>query len=166
MQTSCQASFIFPGPFDDEDPLVIDGVVSVAGVDPSVDPQGLRVAEQEAHQQRLADQLGADPNEIWSAYRLLQAADRFSLYFCTDRPEGPASVGPIPNADGSQTDLVVEPLGEWSARLDPYPFRDSEREAFTLVRRLLPDRVWDSDDEFGAAFFAAPTETVEIELSR
>ena len=123
------------------------------------------IAEQEAHQEKIALDLGADPDDVWSAYRLLQATDRLSLYFCMDRPGGPVGVGPIPNEDGNQTELMVEPLGEWSVRLDPYPFRDSTEELFTLDRRVLPDRVWGSDAEFGQALSAAPLESVEITIA-
>jgi hypothetical protein len=123
------------------------------------------IVEQEAHQETLRGELGASLDEVWSAYRLLQAADRFSLYFCMDRPEGAVGVGPIPRDDGGEVELMVEPLGDWSARLTPYPLRDSEEELFTLGRRVLPDRVWRSDDEFREALFAAPVEIVEITVS-
>ena len=124
------------------------------------------IAEQEVHQAQLASELNAEADEVWSAYRLLQAADRFSLVFCMDQAEGPIGVGPIPKADGTDVELTVELLDEWSARLSPYPFRNSDREAFTLVRRVLPDRVWESDEQFGAALFGAPLETVEVQISR
>ncbi len=123
------------------------------------------VAEQEARQEELKRELGAVQEEVWSAYRLLQAADRFSLYFCMDRPEDAQSLGVVPGAEGEDVELTLGPIGEWRVRLDPFPFTEGDEQRFTLERRVLPDRVWDSDEEFGEALFAAPLEPVEITVS-
>ncbi|MGI9556378.1 MAG: DUF3891 family protein [Solirubrobacterales bacterium] len=159
MLVSKHGSGIYKRRYDLQPEMIVPGVTPEIGV--AIDEF---IAEQEAHQQRIADDFDADADEVWNAYKLLQAMDRLSLYFCMDRPEVAAGVGPIPFADGSDAELVVEPLSEWSVRLDPYPFREPGPQHFSLDRRVLPDRVWDSDEEFGEAFFAAPVEAVEIEV--
>ena len=160
MLVSKHGSGIYKRRYDLQPEMVVPGVTPELAV--AIEEF---IVEQEAHQEELQSDLDANADDVWSAYRLLEAADRFSLYFCMDRPEAAVGVGPIPNEDGSDTELIVEPLGEWSARLTPYPFRDSDDEIFTLGRRVLPDRVWGSDDEFREALFAAPLETVEIRIS-
>ncbi len=160
MLVSKHGSGIYKRRYDLQPEMVVPGVTPELGV--AVDEF---IAEQEAHQAQLQSDLDAEADDVWSAYRLLQASDRFSLFFCMDRPAEAVGVGPIPYEDGSDTELIVEPLGEWAARLAPYPFRDSAEESFTLGRRVLPDRVWESDDEFREALFATALETVEITIS-
>ena len=161
MLVSKHGSGIYKRRYDLQPEMIVPGVTPEIGV--AIEAF---IAEQEADQAKLASELGADADDVWSAYRLLQASDRFSLVFCMDRPESAMGVGPIPYDDGTDVELMVEPLSEWSARLTPYPFADSEREVFTLGRRVLPDRVWGSDEEFREALFAAPVEFVEIQISR
>lgn len=161
MLVSKHGSGIYKRRYDLQPEMVVPGVTPEIGA--AIDEF---IAEQESAQAQLQSDLEADSAEIWSAYRLLQASDRFSLVFCMDRPKSAVGVGPIPMQDGTDVELIVELTGEWSARLTPYPFRDSQREVFTLGRRVLPDRVWGSDEEFGEALFAAPIETVEVQILR
>ena len=123
------------------------------------------VAEQESAQEQLRQRLGADRDRVWSAYRLLQAADRFSLYFSMDRDGSAVELGAVPDARGEDVELVIEPLGEWRARLTPYPFATGQDESFTLMRRVLPDRAWESDDAFRRELFGTPVETIEIAVT-
>ena len=120
------------------------------------------VAEQEAAQEELRERLGADRDEVWSAYRLLQAADRFSLSFCLDPEQGRTSLGAAPGAGGEDVEISIEPLGDWRVRLTPFPLASGAEETFSLLRRVLPDRAWGSDEELRAALLEAPVETVEI----
>ena len=111
------------------------------------------VQEQEAGFQARIAALGVPGDERWRNYALLQAWDRFSLYFCLrDVEQGePAEIA----------EYRFAPLGPWHASLDPYPFGVAPAE-FTLLRRLVPKRTWPDEDAFRADFFAAPLESTRI----
>lgn len=124
------------------------------------------IAEQEKAQEALRGELGVDRDKLWRGYRLLQVADRLSLYFCmggSDRQ--PAQINAAPAADGGDLTLALQPEGEWRLRLTPYPFGGPCRRV-TLTRRVLPDRVWESDEAFREAFFDTEPEVVTIELTQ
>lgn len=122
------------------------------------------VEEQEAAQAVLVDQLGVADQERWVNYKLMQAFDRLSLYFCTKDLDGGESdvLSPAP-ADyaGREVDLHIEPAGPWTVTMDPYPFATPEAR-FTVVRRLLEKRSWTDLDDFREAFFAAEPQETEI----
>jgi hypothetical protein len=142
------------------------------GLDPALGFRQLRAAdeepiraflfEQEALQRRITAELGADLLEIWSAYRLLEVADRFSLYFCRPRTDGTVDLGPLPGAGGEDRPLRLEPVDDWTVVLRPHPFGGEV--GFDLARRLLPDRRWRSPVEFKDALAEAPLETVRVRV--
>jgi hypothetical protein len=82
-----------------------------------------------------------------------------------DRDGSAVELGAVPDARGEDVELVIEPLGEWRARLTPYPFATGQDESFTLMRRVLPDRAWESDDAFRRELFGTPVETIEIAVT-
>jgi hypothetical protein len=86
------------------------------------------VDEQEtAYTQRMAE-TGADEDERWRDYELLQLYDRLSLYFCMrDVDHG---------EDAELQGYRLEPLGPWRVRMQPFPF-GSGPARFTLARRLV-----------------------------
>jgi len=126
-------------------------------------PIGSFIAEQEALQSRLAAELAVDPLEVWGAYRLLEVADRFSLYFCRPRSGGAVALGPLAGRAGEDVAIRLEPRGDWTVTLRPNPF--GREVALNLRRRLLPDRRWSSPAEFQRALRATPAETVTVTVT-
>jgi hypothetical protein len=125
------------------------------------------VAEQEELHARLVARLGIGEEERWTNYRLLQVYDRLSLYFCLRDVEAGESdtLEPVPrDYAGAETALVIEPLGPWQVRIDPYPFAESPAR-FWLVRRLLRKGGSHDVESFGRQFAAAEPEAVEITVT-
>jgi hypothetical protein len=124
---------------------------------------GAFISEQEEDQRRLVVELEVDLLEVWSAYRLLEVADRFSLFFCRPLSGGEVELGPLPGAAGEDVPLTLEPVEDWTVLLRPNPF--GREVTFELARRLLPDRRWDSAAEFKRALEEAPTERVAVTVT-
>lgn len=107
------------------------------------------VERQEEHQARLARELHGDGDRIseadlaalstlhasgelsdgtdsrlWRNYRLLQAWDTLSLAFCTTvSPPSYRRIDAVPTARSDpDATLSIEPLGDSSFRVEPYPF--------------------------------------------
>lgn len=122
------------------------------------------VAEQEGRYEALSAELGADPDERWANYKLLQMYDRISLYFCLKDVEGGTAdeIGPAPRG-GEDATLRVEPIAPWHVRMSPFPFASSPAR-FTLVRRVMPKTTYADNGAFRSDFAAAPAETVEITI--
>ena len=121
--------------------------------------------EQEERVSRIVDDLAIPDDERWTNYRLLQVFDRLSLYFCTGAVDQPAKLSPVPtSSDGTETEVQIDPEGQWGARLDPYPFAESPAR-FTLLVRTVPKRNWSDLDAFRRDFFQARAEETPIVLS-
>jgi hypothetical protein len=120
------------------------------------------LSEQGARQRRLVEALEIDLLEVWSAYRLLEVSDRFSLYFCRPRPEGPVELGPLPGALGEDRPVRLEPVDDWTVVLRPSPFQGEVE--FELATRLLPARRWRSPAEFKDALDRTPVETMRVRV--
>ncbi len=114
--------------------------------------------EQEALQDRLRGDLDASEEQLWPAYRLLQATDLLSLCFCME--PRPLDVHPVAPGEAG---LHVEPAGEGRASVAPFPLA-TDPARLKLTRRVLHDRAWPDEETFRGAFFAAQPETVEVEL--
>jgi hypothetical protein len=114
---------------------------------------------------RLAE-VGADEDEAWRNWRLLQAWDRLSLYACLEDLDAPTAmtIESVP-LNGSETPLELAPRGPRRIAVEPYPFAGGESE-FSFERLVLPKRDWADDDEFRADFFAAGSERVTIAMER
>jgi hypothetical protein len=104
--------------------------------------------------------------ELWADYRVLQVADRLSLWWCLGGARPADLVMPAaPGRDGADVQLTARSTGPWRARLTPYPL-GVEPLTLRLTRRLLPDRDWTGDHELRAALAATQAEDVEIVLHR
>jgi len=108
------------------------------------------VAEQEsAYERRLAES-GANDEERWRDYELLQLYDRLSLYFCMRDVE----------TDGAKPvelqGYTLELAGPWRVRMAPFPFGASPAR-FELVRRVMPKSA-------RAEVLATPAERVAITI--
>jgi hypothetical protein len=115
----------------------------------------------------LKTRLGVGDAECWANYKLLQVYDRLSLYFCLKDVESgePDALGPAPRDDEEDAVLQLEPAGPWRVRMSPFPFASSPAR-FTLVRRVLPKRGWQGNDDFRSDFFATAPETVEVAIEQ
>ena len=113
------------------------------------------VAGEEERQRRMAAELGV--GELPGAYRLLQLLDVLSLHLGLADLTGQERVIDPP--------LRVLPSPDpWSARCEPWPFREP-RVHLRMRRRVLPGRRWSDAAAFRAAFAAAAPEEVEIVLA-
>ncbi|HEY7158300.1 MAG TPA: DUF3891 family protein [Gemmataceae bacterium] len=104
-----------------------------------------------------------EERRLWCNYKLLQVFDRLSLYFCMAPPR-PATLEPAPlDYDGGETQLTLRPVTERTVAITPYPFgRDPL--PLTLRASVVPDRDYDSDDDFRAVFAAAPVVELRFEV--
>jgi hypothetical protein len=122
------------------------------------------VDERNAAHPRLRDELGITEADAWRSYKFLQVFDRLSLYFCrmdVENGEGD-TIEPVPaDPAGDDVAIRIEPVAPWHVRMDPFPFAAAPAR-FTLLRRVLPKDTWAADDDFRAAFEAAPVEQLEI----
>ena len=105
-------------------------------------------------QLRLKVDLRADPkmkdfaDEKWlQANSLrLEALDRLSLYFCMG-PLEDATIDAVPaDYKGREVDWDLQPEGNDSATLEPYPFRRDPLEISILARRIPKRRYADDAD--------------------
>ena len=104
------------------------------------------LAAESDRQRRLLAALGPNDAVLWNQYRLLQAWDRLSMFFCHGEPH--KTLGPVP---GRQGDVVirVERLDVARARLSPFPFPGRRRE-FATPGYVLPDRDFESNNDLRA----------------
>src|SRR5438105_2111223 len=105
-------------------------------------------------QLRLKVDLRADPkmkdyaDEKWlQANSLrLEALDRLSLYFCMGPLEG-ATIDAVPaDYHGQEVDWNLQPEGNNSVALEPYPFRRDPLEISILARKIPRRRYSDNGD--------------------
>jgi hypothetical protein len=113
------------------------------------------VAEQESTFEARERELGVTESERRHDYELLQMYDRLSLLFCMNDTLSPPA-----------TELMgyrVEPDGDGSVTMSPFPFDGAEQE-FSLVRRILPHGDWSDGDAFRRDLFAATPEVTSITI--
>jgi uncharacterized protein DUF3891 len=77
----------------------------------------------------------------------LEALDRLSLYFCLPPFEGATIDGVPVDYNGKEADWELQPQGDGSVTLEPYPFRRDPLEVSILARRI-PKRRYADDLEF------------------
>jgi hypothetical protein len=131
------------------------------------------LVEQKTLQRALRDRLLADkhvavehllPAALYQHFQLLQACDNLSLLSCVDF-HGPATLlHPFRITDGELTEINVNPFGERSFRITPYPF-DEPHLTFSLGARHIPGHTFSSSEELERLFHAAPLETIEVTLT-
>jgi hypothetical protein len=135
--------------------------------------QALReIMEQlEGQQRSLRAQLAAsgvptpflEENHLGTNYKLLQVFDRLSLYFCTAPPRE-TTLAPVPvDYEGREARLALRPLDAQTVAVSPYPF-DTDPLIVGVRASLVPDRAYDNDEDFRAAFAAAPTTELSFVL--
>jgi hypothetical protein len=115
--------------------------------------------EQREFQERLADSLEADPEQLERNSVLIWTWDYLSLALCLDW--SPATAQGAPSLDGP-VDIRVASTGDGRARLDPWPFA-TDRLTVRAEGRRLTGR-FETDAELRDAFATAPWETLKVEL--
>lgn len=114
-------------------------------------------------QLRLKVDLRADPatknfaDEKWlqANSQRLEAFDRLSLYFCMGALD-PATIDAVPSDyRGGEVDWNLQPEGDDSATLEPYPFRRDPLEISILSRRI-PKRRYADDLDLQRTLAEAP----------
>jgi hypothetical protein len=96
-------------------------------------------------------------------YKLLQVFDRLSLYFCTAPPRQ-STLAPVPlDYAGHETALELHPVDDQTVAVSPYPF-DTNPLRVGVRSTILPDRAYDSDEDFRAAFATAPVTELSFVL--
>ena len=128
--------------------------------------EGLR--ERNEHQ-------GSDSDEhLWTSYKLMEVFDQFSQFLCnrhplnsTDRKNGPTnklSGTPVPVRPGREdVTLTVDVQDETRARVQPYPF-DVDPLTVSFSGKLVPNRSYESQDDFLRHFYKAERATVTYTL--
>ncbi|WP_158541550.1 DUF3891 family protein [Pelagibacterium lacus] len=116
------------------------------------------IARAEAdHEERLKS---VDPHEFEVNYRLLQAWDFLSLYFCAKEPV-PDHIEFVPQSYKDRgkegVRLTLTPQSETHVRIDPYPF-DVDPLPIQYVYRHLPRDSYDSEEDFRKAYYQANPE--------
>jgi hypothetical protein len=129
------------------------------------------VAELQKQQQALrhdSPQKGVPPawleeKRLWCNYKLLQVFDRLSLYFCVAPPR-PFTLEPVPvDYEGGETQLRLRPVSERAVAITPYPF-DRDPLPVKVRASIIPDRDYQSDEQFREVFASAPLTDLQFEL--
>jgi hypothetical protein len=123
------------------------------------------IEERTAQRRQLRAQLSGHPHwaaaaeraPLWAAYLRLRTWDRMSLFLLYDR-EAEKDYDHVPTTDG-ETTITLRRVDEHTAAATPWPFSGDEASVPAVVARV-PDRPYESDDEFLHVLSAAPT-TVE-----
>jgi hypothetical protein len=101
------------------------------------------VAECEANLERWKAEVASNPDtaewveedRLRTNYRLLQAYDMLSLYFCLGFDER-IELTNVPVANGDSATVTIEPLGDGRHMLDPYPLAVSPLRILLDAKRV------------------------------
>jgi hypothetical protein len=113
--------------------------------------------------ERYRDLLGEE--QLWTNFKLMEVFDQFGQFVCnrypfnsTARKNGPTrtlSDVPVPVRPGEKdVTLTVDVLDETRAVVRPYPF-DVDPLVISFPARLVPDRPYESQEEFLTDFYGA-----------
>jgi hypothetical protein len=105
------------------------------------------------------------PKRIENHFRLLQACDYLSLLSCVDYPKPGHLLHPLPQCEGGESRIAVEPLGERHFRLAPYPFAASPL-VFDVPARHVEGKHFDSVEELQQKFYAAAPVPLSVTIAR
>lgn len=102
---------------------------------------------------------------LWQHYKLLQAWDRLSLYWCLDETVTAETIAPVPTGPGTDVELTLTPVDEATVQVDPYPFETSPLSVPVRARRI-PRRPYDDQADLAEAYYAAGQELVSVSFQR
>lgn len=112
----------------------------------------------------IGDAIGAPPR-LFANYARLQAWDQLSIHLCRHVAVEPTTVDNVPVDDhGDTASIAVTPLGDATARLDPYPF-DADSVTVPVTAKTIPKPV-DTDRSLTEAYFDASFESVSYTFVR
>jgi hypothetical protein len=121
----------------------------------------------EAARAKKIVELGVDPAQLRLNYRLMQTWDYMSLYFSCGEPYA-EYFDPVPtsyaDAEGEGVRMSFTPAGGNRIAIDPYPF-DIDPCPIQLAARRLPQATFETEAAFRKAYFQAPIELIEYELT-
>ena len=119
----------------------------------------------EAWQQKVLDQLDAGRRERFQTnYVMMQVWDLLGLYFCCQEPYEDY-IEPVPTGfSGEGTRMTMTPAGKRKVVFDPYPFDEPVLQVQLSCKRL-PSRAYASSAEFREAYFKAPNDLIEYQLT-
>jgi hypothetical protein len=128
---------------------------------------------QKAFQEAMRARIAADPKfaaeqktetAIRDHFRLLQAADYFSLLTCVDFPQPTHLLHSLPVRDGQRVDVGIRSSGSRNFVLEPYPFVERSI-SFQFPARHVRGKKFASSEELQERFKAAPVETLSVTVS-
>jgi hypothetical protein len=97
----------------------------------------------------------ADDRSLQANLQRLEALDRLSLYFCLAPLDG-STIDAVPvNGNGTEADWDLQPAGNYSVTLKPYPFAKDPLQISILARRV-PRRPYADEHEFHKVLAQAP----------
>jgi Protein of unknown function (DUF3891) len=107
---------------------------------------------------------------FWHNYEMLQVFDLLSLYLCCDGYDGesmlPVAVTNVPLSPASDehVELRIQPKGQDSLRISPYPLDESPLEITVLARKLAA-HAGEPETEAKEDYYRAPRQTLAWELA-
>ena len=105
----------------------------------------------------------ADEKWLQANSQRLEALDRLSLYFCMGALD-PATIDAVPSDyRGGEVDWNLQPEGDDSATLEPYPFRRDPLEISILARKI-PKRRYADDLDLQRTLAEAPYSAKKFRL--
>jgi hypothetical protein len=105
------------------------------------------------------------PQAVREHFCLLQACDNLSLIACVAFNSPADSLHPIALNDDRRAWIQILPIGLRHYRLDPWPFAGQEL-TFQFPARHVEGKSFASSTELGAAYAAAPSQTLSVTLSQ
>jgi uncharacterized protein DUF3891 len=123
------------------------------------------IERNEAWQEKTMKSLGERARAAFPTnYRMLQVWDLLGLYFCCQEPYADY-IDPVPTGFGGKgRRMTMQPQGERKVLFDPYPFDEPELRVQLSCKRLT-SRKYSSVAEFREAYFKAPNDLLEYQLT-
>jgi hypothetical protein len=123
------------------------------------------IERNEAWQQATLDKIDVRARATFQTnYRMMQVWDLLGLYFCCQEPYEDY-IDPVPTGfDGEGRRMTIAPAGKRTVLFDPYPF-DQPLLRVQLSCKRLSSRAYTSSAEFREAYFKAPNDLIEYELT-
>ena len=101
---------------------------------------------------------------ILEHFRLLQACDNLSLLACVAYSSPAHLLHPLPQNDGSTSEVKVLPVAQRHFRLEPWPF-EPERVQLCFPARHVEGKLFESSSELEAAYSLAQAQELTVTLS-
>jgi Protein of unknown function (DUF3891) len=102
-------------------------------------------------------------NQITDNFRLLQATDNLSLLTCVDYTAPATLLHPMRKTNGTQSEIQVEPQGNRTFRLTPYPFAEPTL-TLTFPARHINGKTFATSTELQNQFAKASVEYLTVTI--